>query len=72
MEEAAHAHNLKVIPGAVFDQKRMKMCKRHAKSDQLFTLGSVYRLLSSHCWNETNIASSALICGQLGFPSLAQ
>lgn len=39
---------------------------------QFFTLPSVYRLFSSHCWRETNIVSFALICGQLGFPILAQ
>lgn len=36
------------------------------------TLGSVYRLFSSHCWNETNTASFALICCQFGFPIPAQ
>lgn len=63
---------LKGIPGTMFDQKGMPKFKSYPKSDQLFTLGSVYRRLSSHCWNETNIASSALICGRRGFPILAQ
>lgn len=63
---------LKGILGSMLDQKGMHNSQSHAESDQLFTLASVYRLLSSHCWKETNIARFALIYGQLGSPILAQ